>query len=218
MALRAVAFDLDGTFYRYSMLLLKSLPLIARHARFFAAFGQVRRAIRALRPIRDIRRLQAEMVAHRLSCPPDRAGELIEQVVYGKLAEALRGIHPLPCLKLCLGRLKEAGLKLAVLSDLPVERKLAFLGLEGFWDAALCSETTQYLKPNPEPFSYLAESLGIPPAEILYVGDRYRYDVIGAWEAGLRSAHFSSKGEPGSLADFTFNSYKVFPALLNALS
>ena len=46
------------------------------------------------------------------------------------------------------------------------------------------------------------------PEEILYVGDHYEYDVLGAHAVGMRVAHLTRKERPDSVADFQFGGYK----------
>ena len=45
-------------------------------------------------------------------------------------------------------------------------------------------------KPNPEIFRFALEPMNLRPEQVLYVGDAYRYDVIGASRAGLQVLHF----------------------------
>ena len=104
-----------------------------------------------------------------------------------------------------------------MLSDFPVERKLRYLGLDGYWDCALTSEETGYLKPNPEPFLAVAGRLGLPPEQIVFVGDKYLYDVLGAHRVGMRTAHLTRVPENHGVADFSFRGYSRFPALVEQL-
>jgi putative hydrolase of the HAD superfamily len=45
-------------------------------------------------------------------------------------------------------------------------------------------------KPNPEIFRFALEAMDLRAEQCLYVGDAYRYDVIGASRAGLQALHF----------------------------
>ncbi|TVR54914.1 MAG: HAD family hydrolase, partial [Spirochaetaceae bacterium] len=60
-------------------------------------------------------------------------------------------------------------------------------------------------KPNPEPFVAAAECLGLSAEKILFVGNSYEYDVVGAHRAGMHAAHITS-GKPNT-ADFTFSRF-----------
>jgi putative hydrolase of the HAD superfamily len=75
-----------------------------------------------------------------------------------------------------------------VLSDFPPERKIELLGLGASFDVVLSTEQTGFLKPHGEPFRRFSEALGIPPEEILYVGNSPRLDAAGALAAGLGAA------------------------------
>jgi putative hydrolase of the HAD superfamily len=102
-----------------------------------------------------------------------------------------------------------------MLSDFPLENKIEYLGLRGKWDAILCSEATGRLKPDPLPFIKLAEALGLPPEKILYVGNSFSYDVIGAQKAGMKAAWIKPMiscsrvfGKKRKTADFVFYNYR----------
>jgi len=215
MAIKAVAFDLDGTFYPYSHMFSISLFLALCHPWFLFQFSRVRKEIRSIRPVDNFRELQAKLMAERLAITRERAEEAIERIIYDKFENLFRFMKPFPHLTATLGELKGAGYKLAVLSDFPVKRKLSYLGLAGLWDYTLSSEETNYLKPNKEPFLKIVETLKVDPGEILFVGDRYHYDVVGARQVGMKTAHFTRIAEANGLADFTFNSYKGFFKLVN---
>ncbi len=217
MAIKAAVFDLDGTLYPYARLIAVTAPLTLRNSRFFAHFARVRVAIRRTRPITDFRALQAELLARSMRIPVAQAGQLIQQVVYEQLEERFRRVRPFPYLAEALRALKESGVRLAVLSDFPVERKLQYLGLAGFWDCALTSEETGYLKPNPEPFQAVAARLALSPGEILFVGDKYLYDILGAHRVGMHTAHLTRVPENHGVADLSFRGYARFAALFEGL-
>jgi putative hydrolase of the HAD superfamily len=99
-----------------------------------------------------------------------------------------------------------------VLSDFPVSNKLVYMGLEGLWDCAFTSEETQYLKPDSRPFIELAKQLGTEPKNVLYVGNSFKYDVLGAKKAGMYTAYLSKK--PAKEADINFTSYTQFQKIL----
>ncbi len=207
MKIDAVAFDVDGTLYSHSLMNRLSVPLLLRHPRLLLHFGRVRRSIRRLDHIDSFRAAQARLLAARLRIEEARAGALIDRVIYGEWMCLLRRIHPFPHVRATLLRLRGLGLKLGLLSDFPVERKLEFLGLQGLWDTSFCSEDTGYLKPHPSPFQRLARDLGVEPRRILYVGDSVSYDVQGAAAAGM---HTALVGRRHPAADLCFRSYEGF--------
>jgi putative hydrolase of the HAD superfamily len=89
-----------------------------------------------------------------------------------------------------------------------LKKKLANLKLEGIWDYARSCEEIGYLKPNPEPFRDLISFFALDPGEILYVGNNYAYDIIGAKSQGLITAHITRRFFAGSAADFSFSDYR----------
>lgn len=117
------------------------------------------------------------------------------------------------------------------------ERRLVALGLTRFWQspdganldvapfvAALecatgCTATVMG-KPSKEFFLQAAARLGLPPEELLMIGDDLRVDVLGARRAGLRSALVrTGKFRPSDLdgderPDWVLDSACDLPALL----
>lgn len=210
---QAIVFDLDGTLYPTRQAAARSWRLVLRHIRLFRAFRQVRIQVRTIRPISDLHALQADLVAERLRMDPAHARKLIEDVVYTRLPAALQYVRLRPGVKRAFAMLRERGAKLCVLSDMPPEAKLRGMGLHEFC-CAVTSESTDYLKPNPEPFGYVAELLGVRPDRVLYVGDNYQYDILGASDVGMLTAHCARRKEPGGRADLTFFRYE---ALVSAI-
>ena len=91
-----------------------------------------------------------------------------------------------------LGKLKEAGLKLGILSNTFVhgtalERHMAEEGLLDFFNVRLYSYEFKYRKPDKGIFLAAAERIGAAPGEIVFVGDRINVDVKGALNAGMQA-------------------------------
>jgi len=215
MRLEAVGFDVDGTLYPNARMYVRSIPFSLCHLRFLYHFGRVRKEIRRIRPIEDFRSLQAHMLGDRLGVSPDRADRMISVHVYHSWERGLRRVAPFAGVRGVLGRLRALGLKLGVVSDFPVERKLGYLGLSGLWDCSFSSEDIGYLKPNPEPFRHLAACLGVAPDRVLYVGNSYAYDVRGARSAGMKTAHLTRRAPAGSEADLSFSNYAALEAWIS---
>ena len=109
------------------------------------------------------------------------------------LADALYAVESDPLLDpfaddvpLVLGRLREGGRRIAVVSDVHVDIRPAFdeAGLAGLVDVVTLSFELGVQKPDPRMFTHTLEGLGIGPEEALVVGDRSRPDG-GAVEAGI---------------------------------
>jgi len=82
-------------------------------------------------------------------------------------------------------RIKDRGIAVAVFSDWPLYGKLEQMGLEDLVDQRLFSGECGYLKPDGRCFVFIAEKLRLDVSEILYVGDSYNKDVVGAHNAGM---------------------------------
>ncbi len=209
MSLRAVAFDIDGTLYPNSSMYRVSLPFLVRNLGLMRAFGRVRRRIRDMRPVEDFYSVQAELLGREMGTNPETAGRLLDERVYGEWEKLLHRVDLYPFVRECIESFRAAGLYIAVCSDFPVKTKLEVLGLSDIdWDLAFTTEEIGYLKPNPEPFAHIARELGIPPGAVLYVGNSYKYDIVGAKLAGMLAAHLSKRPAPNSIADYTFTRFQ----------
>ncbi|MDR2258273.1 MAG: HAD family hydrolase [Treponema sp.] len=227
-----VAFDLDGTLYPNYRLNVLLIPFVLKEWRFLRAFGKARNIIRKAQekepPVSkpsastppssaepsppDFYEVQARWTAEILKADPPLIKERIETLIYRGWEPFFKRIRLFPHVEESLRAFRAGGLKLGLLSDFPPERKVEYLGLAGFWDALLCSERIGWLKPDPRPFWRLAETMGIPPERLLYVGNSRRCDVYGAKQAGLRTALIGSslnvRGRRWGRADFVFRDYR----------
>ena len=208
MPIQAIAFDVDGTLYPNAAMYLKSLPFAVTHLRLMLAFAAVRREIRTHRPVDDLRLLEEQMLGARMGIDPTQARKRIEHDIYDRWERILDRVRPYPHVRGCIETLRAAGFPVAVTSDFPVERKLVRLGLDDLFDCQLWTEESGYLKPHPEPFHELASCLGLRADEVLYVGNSYEYDVVGAKQAGMMAAHLTRRPVAGSIADLSFSDYR----------
>ncbi len=209
MSFRAVAFDVDGTLYPNAALYLASVPFFLSRPRLMLGFRRVRRAIRGVRPIDDFYDLQARMLAQELGVDTEDARGAINRRIYPAAERVLNVVPRFPHLRETVERLREAGIRVGVLSDFPLGGKLHRLGLEGLWDARVEAERVGYLKPHPEPFRAVLEALGSEAGETLYVGNNYDYDVLGAGAVGMHTAHVTTRPHRDSRADVSFFRYRT---------
>ena len=220
-SIKAVAFDLDGTIYPNYRLYLRLFPHLMIHLFFYGAFMEARRRLHSdhnnsSEQGASFYDRQASVMAELLGKTMEQTKLKLERLVYKGWEKYFTGIKIFPRLKETLLAIKEAGFRLAVLSDLPPVQKLSLLGLEGFFDVVLSSEETGALKPSGVPFAVLSHELKLEPGEILYVGNSLRFDVEGAKSAGMKAALirrsiFSTGHVPGrsvNAADFVFRDYR----------
>ncbi len=86
-----------------------------------------------------------------------------------------------------LGQLKATGLMLGIVSNRnhPLDEELKKIGLDCYVDFNLTAGEVNSWKPDPGIFIEAVLRLRLNPSEVIYVGDNYYADVIGARNAGL---------------------------------
>jgi putative hydrolase of the HAD superfamily len=219
-SIKGIAFDLDGTLYPNYRLNIKLIPFILKEWRLLASFGRARRIIRKEQRTsavsqNDFYKYQAEIIAKILAAPAKPLQEKIDRLIYRGWEPLFKNIKLFKEAAATLAALKEAGCKLGILSDFPLEKKLEYLGISGIWDAIICSESCGAIKPHERPFAELAQAMSLPPENILYVGNSHSYDVAGAYRAGMKTAWIRSVFFPGGglkkpKPNFTFSNYRQF--------
>ncbi|MCP4566046.1 MAG: HAD family hydrolase [FCB group bacterium] len=91
-----------------------------------------------------------------------------------------------------LRSLKDAGFCLGIISNTinpPFLHltDLEILGLSSFFDFAIFSSECPHRKPHPSIFELGIKKAGFPADKIMYVGDHYGNDIIGAKAVGMRA-------------------------------
>jgi len=89
-----------------------------------------------------------------------------------------------------LGKLREMGLKLGLLSNTfihasSLNRHLQQLGISDFFAVKLFSYQFRFRKPSRQIFKVAAETIAEPPERIMYVGDRINKDIRPAVRLGM---------------------------------
>lgn len=97
-----------------------------------------------------------------------------------------------------LAALRAAGVKVAIVSDVHVDIRPAFVkaGLDGYVDEYVLSFERGACKPDPAIFRAALDGLGLSPGEALMVGDRSGYDGGGV-EAGMATLLLPPLAHPG---------------------
>lgn len=207
MGIKAVVFDVDGTLYSNTKMYLRSALFALGNLSLLKAFTKTRKELRNLHNIDDFYSIQAALVGQKLGLSKDDAYALIQDKIYTEWEACLKGIKPYPYVRECVTTLRMSGLKTGLISDFPLGNKIEYLGLEGLWDEAFTTEAIGKLKPDRASFDLMAEKLNCRLNEIIYVGNSYSYDIIGAKNAGMLAAHLGRK--KGSIADLSFRRYKT---------
>lgn len=205
--LAAVLFDLDGTLFDHPASARRALDAwlsdrgvapteelaaawTAAEGRHFAAWreGRVSFAEQRRGRLRDLLPLLGEQVGDDAALDAAFAGYLLayerEWVGYDDVDAALAAVH-------------DRGLATGVLTNGREDQqraKLAALGLLERVGPVLTAERLGVTKPRPEAFLRACAALGLPPGQVLYVGDEHEVDVLGARAAGLRAVHLDRLG------------------------
>ena len=184
--IRAVCFDLDDTLYPQAAWLAGAWDAVAKTAsRSGVDEVGLRGALDACAAQgsdggRIIDRALALVGAHRVEVEPlvesfrSYAPEHLD--LYEGAGEALTRIAA--CVP--LGLISDG--------DPQIQRtKMRALGIERLFSVMVWSDDhgREHRKPDPLPFQVAVEALGVPAANVVYVGDRPAKDVAGAVAAGL---------------------------------
>lgn len=86
-----------------------------------------------------------------------------------------------------LERLRNMGLRLGVVSnwDMRLHVLIERVGLKAFFEFILTSAEAGRRKPDPTIFRQALERLALPSEQVVYIGDSYEDDVVGAQEVGI---------------------------------
>lgn len=95
-----------------------------------------------------------------------------------------------------LPQLKQAGYILGVISnrDKPFQDLLHELGIGEFFEFSLAAGEVNSYKPEPGVFEHALQRMNLSAQDVIYVGDNYYADVVGARRAGLRPVLYDPLG------------------------
>jgi 2-haloacid dehalogenase len=113
------------------------------------------------------------------------------------IAGQLRQLPAHPEVPGALRRLREAGFRLAALTNSTLEVARAQLenaGLVDLFDEVLSADAVRRLKPAAEPYRMAAERLGVDVGEVRLVA-AHAWDVAGALRAGCAAAFVARPGK-----------------------
>lgn len=212
---KVIAFDIDGTLYPQMRFNVRILFHFMTHLKFYYNFWQVRKALRRCAPLPDLFRYQAILLSERLHCTTPEAKKYLQEYVYGPYPEIFKKVKPYKNVQETFKKLKEAGYKVAILSDFPPEQKGDIWGVLPYCDGVFGAEHIGALKPSKYTFGIMAKELGVPMQNILYVGNNKKCDVDGPKNAGMKTAYLLPWWRkllhmPLKEADICFKNYRQF--------
>ena len=109
----------------------------------------------------------------------------------------LRKLRPYPEVAQSLQRLRDAGLRLAILTTLTMqtaEAQLIFAGLRDHFEQVISADEIQCFKPAPEVYQLAARRLGMETEQVRLVS-AHDWDVTGALRAGCAAAFVGRPGQ-----------------------
>ena len=214
--IRALCFDIDGTFYPKRQMLLRLFASSVLHLPFALKYNAMRQQLREETGVSEgdtydldsFRKKEAAIVY------PGRSVEYFiakEDRVFRRSWDKLfRSIKPYPGVREALEAAHAEGFMIAALSDFPLGSKLEALGIADLVDYAVSAEDYGALKPSARPFRRLLEDIGVSAGEALYTGDSRSKDIDGARNAGMHTALIAPRGSVYNKADIIFSSWEEF--------
>ena len=204
---KALVFDLDGTLYYQRQLRLKMAWMLGSY--YLCHFWRIKELL-IIKKFREVREKWDEIagagheekqrsgnrtvensleweqysyVAGRMGCTADKVKTVIETWMYEKPLKAVYETRDEALIELIKKR-KDAGQKIFIFSDYPIEDKLNALGLTADGMYASTDERLSELKPSPKGLRLIMEDHGLNPSDILMIGDRMSRDGQSAINAG----------------------------------
>ena len=109
----------------------------------------------------------------------------------------LRKLRPFPEVAQSLQRLRDAGLRLATLTNSTAqtaEAQLTNAGLRDHFEQVISADEIRCFKPAPEVYHLAAERMSIEPGHIRFVA-AHHWDVTGALRAGCSAGFVARPGQ-----------------------
>lgn len=184
--------DLDGTLYAARPVKLCSGAELAlagwRAISVIRRFRSEHERLRVRqRHAGDPFRLQIDATARALGAAPEEVERIVTEWMLRRPGKWLRRFRHRQLIEE-LRRFREAGGRLALVSDYPAHGKLRALGCAELFDAVVASgedDGPQWLKPNPDGLLRAARQLGVAPEHCQVLGDRLDADGEAARRAGM---------------------------------
>ena len=120
----------------------------------------------------------------------ERQGVEISEEDRREILGGLRNLPPHPEVPESLDRLREAGFRLATLTNSTqevAEAQVENAGLTDRFEQILSADTAKRLKPSPAPYRMAAQALEVPERRMRLVA-AHAWDVAGALRAGCSAA------------------------------
>lgn len=138
----------------------------------------------------------AEVAAAALDMTAEAAGVPLDEEGRRAILGTVRGLPPHPEVPGALERLREAGFRMATLTNSPpdtLDAQLESSGLGDLFEARISVDAVRLYKPHREVYRYAARELGVEPGGLRLVA-AHHWDVTGALRAGWAAAFVARPG------------------------
>jgi 2-haloacid dehalogenase len=126
----------------------------------------------------------------------ERQGVELSDEDKGQILGGMQELPPHPEVEENLARLRDAGIRLATLTNSTqqvADAQIDNSGLREYFEQSLSADAVKRLKPAPEPYRMAAESLGVKIDQVRLVA-AHAWDVAGALQAGCAAAFVARPG------------------------
>jgi len=146
-----------------------------------------------------------------------RNGVALSEADARAILGGMRTLPPHPDVLPAMQRLKDAGFRLAALTNSPpalADAQLTNSGVAPHLDRILSVDAVHRLKPAAEVYRHAADSFGVAPVEMRMVA-AHSWDVAGAMRAGCKAAFVA---RPGMVLDPLFEPPDIVGSDLEAVA
>lgn len=218
MRYKAICFDIDGTLYPRAVMNRRLFALGLCHPIFSVRYNKMRKELRKCQDSLqgNLMSKEANMMLKNSGISTiqdiERTKQHLENWIYKPMEKLYKNTKPFDGVVETFKAIKDRDLKIGVFSDFPLFKKLESMGLSSYVDFAASSDDVGFLKPSIHCFEYLLYNIGLDAKDVLYVGDSYDKDVVGAHNARLDAVLVNAKGsvEEYPLACEVFESWGGF--------
>jgi putative hydrolase of the HAD superfamily len=99
-----------------------------------------------------------------------------------------------------LDALQNGGIRMGIVSNTTnpgfmKDYEQTLLGLDPYFEFSIYSSEVPYRKPHPSIFQLALSRLNLNPAEVLFVGDNLKADIVGAQSVGMPTVWLNRNGK-----------------------
>lgn len=181
--IRAVLFDLDGTFADTAPDLIEALNKV------LIAHGKDAKSHEELRPYVSHGGVAVVQAGFGFGPENPLFESYREAFLQAYRTDICRLTKPFPGIETLLLELEQRAIPWGIVTNKPASLTDPLMAELGLADRAACivsGDTTNHAKPHPEPILYACQLVGVAPQETLYVGDAER-DIEAGRRAGTQT-------------------------------